>query len=73
MAEEAFDLYEKGQMRQAFETLKKAIETGPENGAWFFNMGLTLDGMEQYEQAIECYEKALALKPDDPEILNCLG
>ncbi len=73
LAEEAFDLYEKGQMRQAFDKLNEAIETGPENSAWFFNMGLTLDGMEHFEQAIEFYEKALALQTDDVEILNCLG
>ena len=42
LAEEAFDLYEKGQMRQAFEKLTQAVEMGPENGAWFFNMALTM-------------------------------
>lgn len=73
LAEDAFDLYEKGHMRRAFEKLTQAIEIGPENGAWFFNMGLTLDGMEHYEQAIDFYEKALELQPDDVEILNCLG
>ncbi len=73
LAEEAFDLYEKGQMRQAFEKLTQAVEKGPENAAWFFNTALTLDGMDQYEQAITFYEKALELLPDDVETLNCLG
>jgi tetratricopeptide (TPR) repeat protein len=73
LAEEAFDLYEKGQMQQAFEKLTQAVQKGPGNAAWFFNMGLTLDGMDQYEQAITCYEKALEVLPDDAEIMNCLG
>lgn len=73
LAEEAFDLYEKGQMQQAFDKLTLAIQKGPENAAWFFNMALTLDGMEHYEQAITCFEKALDLLVDDVEVLNCLG
>ncbi len=73
LAEEAFDLYEKGQMRHAFEKMTEAVEKGPENGCWYFNMGLALDGMEQYEKAIFCYEKALELLDDDIEVMNCLG
>ncbi len=73
LAEEAFDLYEKGRMHQAFDKLRQAIESGPENAAWYFNMALTLDAMERYEEAISYYEKALAAEPDDAEILNCLG
>ena len=73
LAEDAFDLYEKGQMQQAFEKLTQAVQKGPENAAWFFNMGLTLNGMDHYEQAITCYEKALDVLPDDAEIMNCLG
>jgi len=56
-----------------FEKLMQAVEMGPENGAWFFNMALTLDGMEQYEQAITYFEKALDLLADDVEVMNCLG
>ena len=73
LAVEAFDLYEKGQMPQAFEKLTQAVQMGPENGAWFFNMALTLDGMERYEQAITYFEKALELLTDDVEVMNCLG
>ena len=73
LAEEAFDLYEKGQMRQAFDKMTQAVEKGPENGSWYFNMGLTLDGMDQYDQAIGYYKKALELLTDDVEVMNCLG
>jgi tetratricopeptide (TPR) repeat protein len=73
MVVEAFELYENGHMRQAMEKLDSAIQQGPEHGEWYFNMGLTLDGLEEYEKAIEFYEKALECMPDDVEIINCLG
>ena len=73
LATEAFELYEQGQMAEAMEKLDTAIQQGPEHGEWYFNMGLTLDGLEQYEKAIEFYERALDCSPDDVEIINCLG
>lgn len=73
MAAEAFELYEQGQLKQSLERLTLAIETGPEHGEWYFNAALALDGMEEYEKAIEFYERALDCNPDDLEILNCLG
>lgn len=73
MVAEAFELYENGQMVQAMEKLDIAIQQGPEHGEWFFNMGLTLDGLEEYEKAIQFYERALECCPDDVEITNCLG
>jgi tetratricopeptide (TPR) repeat protein len=73
LAQEAYGLYEEGQMPQALEKLTQAIELGQENGGWFFNMGLVLDGMERYDQAITYFEKAMELMADDAEVMNCLG
>ncbi len=73
MAIEAFSLYEQGQMRQAFEKIGNAIELSPEHGSWYFNAALALDGLEEYEKAIDYYKRALGFNPDDVEILNCLG
>ena len=73
MATEAFELYEHGQMAEAMEKLDGAIRQGPEHGEWFFNMGLTLDALEEYDKALEFYERALECAPDDVEIMNCLG
>lgn len=73
IAAEAFELYEKGQMQQALAKLSEAIELAPEHSEWYFNAALTLDGLEDYERAIDFYERALAAAPDDVEILNCLG
>ena len=73
MVIEAFELYENGQMTEALEKLDSAIQQGTEHGEWYFNTGLTLDSLEQYEKAIEFYEKALECMPDDIEVINCLG
>lgn len=73
MAAEAFELYEKGQMQQALTKLSEAIELAPEHSEWYFNAALTLDGLEEYEKAIDYYERALNAAPDDVEIMNCLG
>ena len=71
MVGEAFELYEKGQMEQALEMLNGAIELRPEHSEWYFNAALALDGLEEYEKAIEYYTRALECDPDDVEILNC--
>lgn len=73
MAMEAFDLYEKGNMSQAMEKLAAAIHLSPEHTEWYFNMGLTLDGLEDYARAADFYQRALERTPDDVEILNCLA
>ena len=72
-AYEAYELYEEGRMHMALLQLHEAIELNPSNSAWHFNAGLTLDALERYEDAIDSYEKALALNSDDPEILNSLA
>ena len=73
MATEAFELYEDGQMAEAMEKLNEAIALGPEHAEWYFNMALALDGLEQYEKAIEYYQRALECELEDVEIINCLG
>jgi tetratricopeptide (TPR) repeat protein len=73
MAGMAFEMYENGQMDMALTQLEEAIEINPNNSAWLFNRGLTLDAMDRYLEAIESFEQALELSPDDPEILNSLA
>ncbi len=73
MAAEAYELYEQGQMDQALAKLSDAINLVPDHSEWYFNAALTLDGLEEYEKAIEYYERSLAANPDDVEIMNCLG
>lgn len=70
---EAYEFYETGMMQEALDKLHEAVTINPGCGAWYFNMGLTLDGLERYEEAIACFQRALDLLPDDVEILNCLA
>ncbi len=73
LAEQAADLYENGRMAEALERLTEAIDEGMDNGAWAFNMALTMDGLERYDEAIGWYDKARQLLGDDVEVMNCLG
>ncbi|HUS46887.1 MAG TPA: tetratricopeptide repeat protein [Phycisphaerae bacterium] len=72
-AEHARDLYDEGRLAEAAAELRAAIDLNPYNPSWHFNLGLTLEAMEDYIRACEAYRAALRLKPDDIEILNCLG
>jgi tetratricopeptide (TPR) repeat protein len=72
-ARRAFELYEDGKMAQALIELERALEVNPTNSAWHFNKGLTLDAINQFNEAISEYETALELSPDDLEILNALA
>src|SRR5688500_4048500 len=71
--ERAQELFEQQKWSEALELLRAAVAINPYNGAWLFNIGLTLDEMERYGEAIEAYEQALHLQPDDLEALNHLG
>ena len=73
LAFEAFEHYENGELVIALDQLQDALEINPQNSAWYFNAGLTLDAMERYTEAITAYEEARQLCPDDPEILNSLA
>jgi tetratricopeptide (TPR) repeat protein len=71
--ENAHDFYDKGQWQQALHELDAALEINPNHPDWLFNKGLTLDTLEQFQEATEVYNQAHDLKHNDPEILNCLA
>jgi len=71
--ERAHEAYERGRWEEALRELKAAIAINPYNGAWYFNLGLTLDMMERFDEAIAAYHRALEMDPDDVELLNALG
>ena len=73
LATKAYQLYEDGELTAAYKQLRKAIKINPCNSAWLFNTGLTLDGLERHEEALECFQDAIVLAGDDPEILNCIA
>ncbi len=70
----AYEFYESGRWEEALEELTAALRVNPYQSEWHFYMGLTLDDMGRFEQALHCYEKALEHhQGDDKEILTHLG
>jgi len=59
--ERAHELYDLGQWQAALDELKAAIEINPYNSSWHFNLGLTYDALDRYQDAITCYRQAHAL------------
>jgi len=51
-------------MEEALDHLLHARETAPENAQVYLNLGGILRGMLKIDQALVCYEKALALRPE---------
>jgi tetratricopeptide (TPR) repeat protein len=71
--ERAHELYERGQWQAALDELKAAIAINPFNGSWLYNLGLTYDALDRYQDAIAAYRKALEINPEDLEVLCALG
>lgn len=66
-------LYEQGRWAEAAAELQAAIDINPLNPLWHFNLGLTLEALEDYERAGAVFARALEMQPNDIETLNCLG
>ncbi|QQE10954.1 tetratricopeptide repeat protein [Planctomycetota bacterium] len=72
-AEKAHRLAEAGQWEQAYDELSIALRHNPHKPEWHYGLGMTLDAMERYEEAIESYERAVNLSPDDTESMMCIA
>lgn len=71
--ERAHELFDRGQWEAALHELRAAIAINPYNGSWHYNLGLTYDAMNRYQEAIVAYRQAHEIDPDDVEILCALG
>ncbi|MEL7270057.1 MAG: tetratricopeptide repeat protein [Bacteroidota bacterium] len=71
--EKATELYNKGQYNEAAEQYLSILENGEHSPALYFNLGNCYYKQNEIGPSIYYYEKALLLKPNDPEILNNLG
>src|ERR1700712_2286621 len=71
--EKAQELFEQHRWQEALEELQAATSINPYNGAWFFNIGLTLDEMDRFEEAIDAYRRALEIDLNDLQSMNHLG
>ena len=54
-----------GVMDEAIKKLTEVVEADPEHADAFYNLGVAYSGMEnQLENALEYFNKALAIQPD---------
>ncbi|MCE9591024.1 MAG: tetratricopeptide repeat protein [Planctomycetes bacterium] len=72
-AERAHRFYEAGQWDKALAELKLALSLDPSQSDWHFGMGLTLDALERYDEAVTCFEQVLQLRGDDIDTMLHLG
>src|SRR5947209_12624513 len=71
--ERAKELFDQHKWSEALEELRAAVSLNPYNSGWFFNIGLTLDELQRFEEAISAYDQALEIEPDDVDALHHLG
>lgn len=69
----AADAYNKGNYEKAAEDYLKIIENGQHSAAVYYNLGNAYYKLNKVAPSIYYFEKALLLKPNDPEIKNNLG
>lgn len=69
----AHRLYDQGCWAEAAAELQAAISVNPYQAAWHFNLGLTLEAMEDHSAACDSFRAALEIDSQDVECLNCLA
>ncbi|MGA7809149.1 tetratricopeptide repeat protein [Bradyrhizobium sp.] len=65
--------YQRGSYEVAAEWIGRAIKLDRNQPAWFYNLGLSLERLGKLEQALACYDSALALNPRSAEGCNNRG
>jgi tetratricopeptide (TPR) repeat protein len=53
-----------GQMNEAIEHYKKALQIQPEYADAYANLGATLSNQGKFDEAVVCYNRALSIKPN---------
>lgn len=67
------EAYNEGDYNKAIESYLKILENGEHSAELYYNLGNAYYKLNQIAPSIYYYEKALLLKPNDPEIRNNLG
>ena len=70
--EKATTAYNKGAYEEAIDQYQAILKEGRHSAALYFNLGNAYYKKNEIAPSIYYYEKALLLKPDDPEIRNNL-
>ncbi len=66
-------MYDTGNIEEAIECYKKAIELNPKNTLAYYNIGNAMYNIGDKEQAIEHYKKVINLNPNDAIAHRNLG
>src|SRR5208282_1566119 len=59
-----------GRMGEAHRLLSAAVKLNPRAPAVWANLGQVLHALKRDQEALECYDKARALAPENIDILN---
>ncbi|PIR39055.1 MAG: hypothetical protein COV35_05090 [Alphaproteobacteria bacterium CG11_big_fil_rev_8_21_14_0_20_39_49] len=66
--------YQQGDYEKSKTAIKQALKINPDNPAFYNNLGNCLVALQEYKDAIYCYEEAIALKEGNyPEAINNIG
>ena len=69
----ATDAYNEGNYEKAITTYEQILDKGEHSAALYYNLGNSYYKLNQIAPSIYYYEKALLLRPNDPEIKNNLA
>ena len=72
-AERAHRFYEAGQWERALDEIQQALEVNPHQSEWHFGMGMTLDALSRYGEAVHSFEKVIELRGPDVDSLLSLS
>src|ERR1700752_4146126 len=64
---------QRGQAGEAYRLISAALKVNPRVPDVWVNLGLVLHALKRDQEALESFDKALALKPDDAGALNHRG
>lgn len=73
LSERADALLKENRPEEALCRLQAAAELAPDSFQTQYNVGVTLNKMQQWEKAVEHLKKAHAMKPESPDILYTMG
>lgn len=72
-AERGWRHYEAGRWDHALRLLRRALSIQPDQAEWWFGVGLSLDALQRYPEAVDAYRRVLDINPEDAEAMLHLG
>ena len=72
-ADRALELFDRGRLAEAEHELRQALQINPDQPDWEFNLGLTLEASDRDQEALDRFERAARLAPDQLHPLLAAG